>query len=133
MSSPKQERNYTMIKLTLEFATPEAAADALLKLSGADTGAAPAAGKKPTAAEKKAAATAATASAATAGGSPAPKTPSVDDIKAAILKWAAGDNDKVKEFVRSFGIAKISDSSEAIRAQMAEKLAEAPAAEDPMA
>lgn len=124
------------VKLTLEFATAEAAADALAKLTGTDLGSVEEPKKPGKAKETKAEATAQTKAATTAKGAPAAKAPSVDEVKAAILKWAGSGADqaeKVKEFVRSFGITKISDSTEAIRVQMAERINEAPAPEDPMA
>lgn len=127
----------TSVSLTLNFPSAEAAAEALAKLNGvALTDAAPEKKPRANAKETKAEAATQTKAAGTAGGSPAAKAPSVDDIKGQILKWAgsgADQGEKVKEFVRSFGIVKISDATEAIRVQMAAKLDETPPADDPMA
>lgn len=127
------------VKVVLEFSTTEAAQEALAKLNGvsladASEPTSPTRGRKPTAKAEAAAAVKATASAPSA---PAPKAPTVDEIKEAIRKWAgtgADSKDKVTNFVKSFGIAKMSDTTEAIRVSMLEKLSEeGEALEDPMA
>lgn len=114
-----------MFQLNLQFSTIEALQDAVLKLSGEGSIAGGDEAKKPT----KAAAKKAETAAATTAGLDAPKAPaavkgkaakavSVDELKAHILTFVdASEGDKIKEFVRTFGVVKISDLSEAQRKQ----------------
>jgi hypothetical protein len=125
--------------LTLEFATTEAAQEALSKLNGTSLADATTAERKPRgkASEAKAEAAASVKASHDSPKAPAAKAPSVDEIKEAIRAWAgagADAKDKTRTFVRSFGIAKMTDTSEAIRVAMLEKLQEAgDTVEDPMA
>lgn len=125
------------VKVVLEFSTTEAAQEALAKLNGVSLEHATET-VKPKKATAKAEAAAAVKAGANAPAAPAPKAPTVDEIKDAIRKWAgtgADSKDKVTNFVKSFGIAKMSDTTEAIRISMLEKLSEegGEALEDPMA
>lgn len=126
------------VKVVLEFSTTEAAQEALAKLNGVSLEHATTETVKPKKATAKAEAAAAVKAGANAPAAPAPKAPTVDEIKDAIRKWAgtgADSKDKVTNFVKSFGIAKMSDTTEAIRVSMLEKLSEegGEALEDPMA
>lgn len=129
------------IKLTLEFATAEHAQEALAKLTGTSVENVVTEPKKPTkgkASEAKAEAAAFVKASHDSPKAPAAKAPSVDEIKEEIRKWAgtgADAKDKTTTFVRSFGVAKMSDTTEAIRVAMLEKLLEdgGEAQEDPMA
>lgn len=134
------------VQVTLTFSTAAAAAEALNKLDGVSVETVTtSAGKR--GAKTKETAAAETTAAATATAKPAAKAPSIDDIKKALNakvgfsgegKPNAQQSEAISKFVRSFGIVKMSDSTDAIRLQMAEKLAEMPdaseaAEDDPMA
>lgn len=119
-----------MIEVKLTFATIDDALEAVQKLAGITTEGvsiddeAPKT-KKATPAQKAAAATndgfdEPAAATKGKGKKAKAKVPSVDELKAAILAFAGDGADqpnKVKEYVRSFGVAKISDMTEAQRAE----------------
>lgn len=117
-----------MIEVKLTFPTIDDALAAVSLLagittSGVDVEEKPA--KKATPAQKAAKATVdefdePAAKPAKAGKKAKAKVPSVDELKAHILELAGDGADqptKVKEYVRSFGVAKISDMTEAQRAE----------------
>lgn len=116
-----------MIQLTIAFATIDEAHEALGKLNGVSTAAV---SIDDTAAAPKKQTPKAKADAATKDGfadepkkpagkkAAAKKAPSIDELKAHILEHAGDGADqpaKVKEYVRSFGVTKISDLTEAQR------------------
>lgn len=122
-----------MFQLNLQFSTIEALQDAVLKLSGenAAAGTDDAPKKTTKAAAKKAETAAATTAGLSAPAAPAPvkgkaaKAVSVDDLKAHILTFVEPtEGDKIKEFVRTFGVVKISDLTEAQRKQAYDAAAE---------
>lgn len=138
-----------MIEVKLTFPTIDDALEAIGKLAGVTTSSvsiddeAPAKAKKATPAQKAAKATVdefeeAPAKAAKAGKKAKKAAPSVDELKAHILELAGDGADqptKVKEYVRSFGVAKISDMTEAQRIEAfngAEEYFGAEDEEDPM-
>jgi hypothetical protein len=135
-----------MIELKLSFPTIDDALEAIQKLAGvgmagvvvSDAAAKP---KKETPTKKAEAATksafeeapAAEPEAATAKGKPGRKSkatkaaPTVDELKAHILEHAGSGPDQpvlVKEYVRSFGVAKISDLTEVQRQEAFDGAAE---------
>ncbi len=137
-----------MIEVKLNFATIDDALEAIGKLAGITTAGvsiddAPAK-KKATPAQKNAAATNdgfdEPAAKAPAKGKKAAKkaVPSVDELKAHIMEHAGEGPEQpaaIKEYVRSFGVAKISDMTEAQRQDAfdgAEEYFGAETEEDPM-
>ena len=130
------------VTITHEFDTHEEAHEHLAKLTGqalehaqiGHCGTATEAGQpkkagRPKASEVKETAAAQTKTANAAPKAPANKAPTLEEIKKEIAEWAGtGDAETVKkkvtEFVRSFGVAKMSDTTDAIRQQMRERIAE---------
>lgn len=117
-----------MIKVELAFATLDEAYEALGKLNGVSVVGTTSDDVETTAPKKqtpKAKADAATKSGfdddvkpAKGKKAAAKKVPSLDELKAHILEHAGDGEDqpaRVKEYVRSFGVAKISDLTEAQR------------------
>lgn len=116
-----------MIELKLTFPTIDDALEAVQKLSGVTTSSvsidddAPAKPKKATPKAKADAATKEAFDDAPKAGKKGGKkksAPSVDELKAHILEHAPDGPDQpeaIKEFVRSFGVSKISDLTEAQR------------------
>lgn len=114
-----------MITLTITFPTVDDALEAVTKLAGVTTANVSIEDDEPKAPKKstpKAKAEAATREAFTEepkvakGKGKKKSAPSIDELKAHILAHAPeGDPDAVKEFVRSFGVTKISDMTEAQR------------------
>jgi len=139
------------VTITHTFDTHEEAHEHLAKLNGTSlehahvgtTAEAPKKAGRPKASETKAVAAEQTKAANAAPKAPANKAPTIEEVKSEIAEWAGtGDADTVKkkvtDFVRSFGIAKMSDTTDAIRTQMRERIAEDGGAaegvdEDPMA
>lgn len=138
------------VTVTHTFDTHEEAHEHLAKLTGVSLSdahvgttadAAPKKAGRPKASETKETAAAQTKAANAAPKAPANKAPTLEEIKAEIAEWAGtGDAETVKkkvtDFVRSFGVAKMSDTTDAIRTQMRERIAEdggSEADEDPMA
>lgn len=142
-----------MIELKLTFPTIDDALEAVQKLSGVTTSSvsidddAPVKPKKATPKAKAEAATKEAFDDAPKAGKKGGKkksAPSVDELKAHILEHAPDGPDQpeaIKEFVRSFGVSKISDLTEAQRQEafdtaeeyFAGEDAEGELEEDPMA
>lgn len=113
-----------MIKIEITCATADDALSVISKLAGVDVAvsgsdeAAPAAkAKKETpSAKAKAATTAAFEEPKGRGRGKAAKVPTADELKAHILKVAGDDQpDRIKEYVGSYGVKKISDMDDAQR------------------
>lgn len=122
-----------MFQLTVNYPTVEALQNAVLLLSG--EGSVAGADEQPAKPTKAAAKKAETAAATTAGlaapGKPAAagkgkaKAVSVEELKAHILTFVEPtDGEAIKAFVRTFGVVKISDLTEAQRKQAYDAAAE---------
>ena len=134
-----------MIELLLKFNTIDELNDVVARLNGVESVgqvASPEPAKTSKAKKNKETAAENTEGAAPKPAAPAAIAPDLDTLKAQISKWSQGQGGdanaqsaRIKEFVRGFGVAKISDMTDEQRLAASKKIASAPAAaeEDPMA